>query len=165
MFTYIGTMDALADKHGAIHFGAKLRKLWPGKTLWATVDLVKHGTCIACYASLPDQDAYRKHRRERYERLLVRKGIDHSTAYRTACIEITTHINFSPVPIKKNNYVQLGNLLRTTQMRNPLIWTGLPDFSGIEGVLLQQQSDFDQLVKQFREEYQNPRLFGIPPEH
>lgn len=158
MFKYLGTIDVFADKSGAVLFGEKFRKLWPGKAMWATVDLTPHGLCIACYESLPDQDAYREHRRERYERLLARKGIDHSTAYRNACIEITKHINFSQVPIQKSNNVQLGNLLRRAQMRNPLIWTGLPDFSGIEGVLLQQQSDFDQMIIRFREEHQDPRL-------
>lgn len=161
-FKYLGAHEAHANDQGAVCFTEKFRSLWPGKTLWATVDLLSEGLVIACYESLPDQEAYKEHRREHYERVLLANKKDPAEARRTALIDVINHIHFSQVPIQKNGEVQLGELLRRAQMKNPLVWTGTTCFSGIDGVVLEQQADLDRMLDEFAEEHKDNKRMLWP---
>lgn len=161
-FKYLGAHEARADDHGSVCFTEKFRSLWPGKTLWATVDLLSEGLVIACYESLPDQEAYKEHRRGHYERVLRGNKKDPAEARRAALIDVINYIHFSQVPIQKKGEVQLGALLRRAQMKNPLVWTGMTGFNGIDGVVLQQQADLDRMQAAFAEEHKDDKRLLWP---
>ena len=162
-FKYFGRADAAADKYGAVHFGEKFRSLWPGDTMWATGDIDRHGLFIACFEALPDQDEYRAHRRERYERLLREGGTSAEQAYRAAQVDIVKHIAFKQTPILKGNNVQLGSLVRRAQLANPLVWTGMPvTFAGIGGVELRSAADLERALADFAEEHKDNKRMLWP---
>ncbi len=148
-----GRYDAQMDSRGRVLLPDCFRKHWDSRKVHAVTELCDEGMYVACFPHSPDQEEYRKYRRERLERVLAENQAP-DAAHRTALAEITKEARFAELPIGKHGSLLVRDLCREAMIENPLLWvsTGMPAFNGHYCIELWNACDFGRAEAQMLQE-------------